>query len=437
MQGTYTSSATSTWARTCTAREFWYWRIVGSFATQKEVFESIGEESEARLLSLPANGRTGRERNGIASMADRLCRAEILNNQSCRRGARCDVCGGYGGYGATIITALDQRISQETKGNRREDRECCAAEDGEQNRSSLLKRVSAFASRNPPIPVTPRKRSEANCSPQDSFIGRDETNHCPLQSPSSTPAECGQQQASVFRNDGGTCGAMSIEKGSACARTPVAGVRWWMWVGMLVSSFAIMERLISGHQTPSEEAITPRITVPNRVYLPVLETRLAFESVLREVAACDGGPTVLRAIQMLRCSRYSSDGRVDRCPSPRPMGAHPCLGDRRARDALEALARKRTQRGQLPAAAAEYKCMTRNDTTEPSTEYCTAVGVLSTKYSAGYSTSGLYCTAQCTVHSTAAAKRDDVSSVALSSAHLQHCPAVSSRQGSQSALSPL
>ena len=123
----------------------------------------------------------------------RLCRAEILNNQSCRRGARCDVCGGYGGYGATIITALDQRISQETKGNRREDRERCAAEDGEQNRSSLLKRVSAFASRNPPIPVTPRKRSEANCSPQDSFIGRDETNHCPLQSPSSTPAECGEK----------------------------------------------------------------------------------------------------------------------------------------------------------------------------------------------------------------------------------------------------
>ena len=68
---------------------------------------------------------------------------------------------------------------------------------------------------------------------------------------------------------------------------------------MPVSSFAIMERLIAGHQTHLSRPSVPRISVPNRVYLPVLETSFAFENLLREMGGVRWA-AVLRAIQILQ-----------------------------------------------------------------------------------------------------------------------------------------
>jgi len=101
--------------------------------------------------------------------------------------------------------------------------------------------------------------------------------------------------------------ARSIEEGE-CLRTHASG--WprghsedgWGVGCMSVSSFAIIERLISGRQIELERystvPIAARMIVRSRVYLPVLESRLAFEALLREMAECDG-PAVLRSIQIL------------------------------------------------------------------------------------------------------------------------------------------
>ncbi|KAH8792971.1 hypothetical protein F5882DRAFT_376287 [Hyaloscypha sp. PMI_1271] len=79
----------------------------------------------------------------------RLCRAEILNNQPCARYSLNDAmaCGVYGVYGqGTTLTSLPHSLSHSAQCAAEEDKreQRCRGRRGESNRSSLLKRVSAF-----------------------------------------------------------------------------------------------------------------------------------------------------------------------------------------------------------------------------------------------------------------------------------------------------